>query len=94
MPNRNVLTNAEIEKIRCAVESSDGIQSRAYSRDDGKALHCSVPLWVRPHLTRFAWKVDGSRMPSESAARTNTQYITRVPYLMRLHPRPFDMNLS
>lgn len=45
---RNALLTAEIEKVRLAVESSDGIQSKAYSRDDGKGRRSHVVLWNHP----------------------------------------------
>ncbi|KAG7154261.1 L-proline trans-4-hydroxylase-like 3, partial [Homarus americanus] len=45
---RNMLSQAEIDKVKAAVEGDDGIQAQAYSRDDGKSRRSRVSLWNHP----------------------------------------------
>ncbi|XP_053641650.2 L-proline trans-4-hydroxylase isoform X1 [Cherax quadricarinatus] len=45
---RNMLTKAEVEKVKRAVDDDQGIQARAYSRDDGKSRRSRVSLWNHP----------------------------------------------
>ncbi|KAK7077785.1 hypothetical protein SK128_003499, partial [Halocaridina rubra] len=45
---RNVLSDAEIQKLRSALENSKGVLSHAHSRDDGDGRRSHIALWNHP----------------------------------------------